>query len=297
MNDAFFTATKHALKNITDVFDTVWPISVSLWNLRYMVSGVKQENPNISEAMMAHKFTTGSGVHGVNYTKTFLNQSWEKQQENVAWILLNAIFPIYEGWLEALKHDAFADMDVKSFQYPDRVKREINKLNNNSSTILKRCFYEAYSKKRDREYDHIMQWLTCFRVYKEIRNCYMHAGKIADEKLVKSYNEYLPYATNDDLLVKEVPDLARPILDQYICLNLRGVVAFSYIMTKIIVTIDAELICSIHAEKEFLIRFKKKHNKIRILKSEIKKANKQVEQYVRQSGFVTPKEVDVMREY
>ena len=43
MEDVFFTATKRALKNITNTFDTVWPIAVGLWNLRCAVKGVKGE--------------------------------------------------------------------------------------------------------------------------------------------------------------------------------------------------------------------------------------------------------------
>lgn len=69
MEDVFFTATKRALKNITNTFDTVWPIAVGLWNLRCAVKGVKGEWPLITEKQLADKFTAGSGIHGVNYKK------------------------------------------------------------------------------------------------------------------------------------------------------------------------------------------------------------------------------------
>lgn len=96
MEDVFFTATKRALKNITNTFDTVWPIAVGLWNLRCAVKGVKGEWPLITEKQLADKFTAGSGIHGVNYKKTVMTQSWEEQLNGLSWMLLNSTIPIYE---------------------------------------------------------------------------------------------------------------------------------------------------------------------------------------------------------
>lgn len=97
MQDVFFTATKKALNNITSTYDTVWPTAVGLWNLRCMVNGVKKEFPSVSESELAAKFSLGSGIHGVNYKRAFLESSWETQQTKFAWILLNSSSPYLKG--------------------------------------------------------------------------------------------------------------------------------------------------------------------------------------------------------
>ena len=105
MTDVFFTATKRALNNITSNYDMVWPTAVGLWNLRCMVNGVKKEFPEITEAELAAKFSQGSGIHGVNYQRAFIQTTWTQQQTKFAWILLNSTIPIFEGWLEELKQN------------------------------------------------------------------------------------------------------------------------------------------------------------------------------------------------
>ena len=176
MTDVFFTATKKALSNITSTYDTVWPTAVGLWNLRCMVNGVKKEYPCITEAELTAKFSLGSGIHGVNYKRAFVDHTWERQQTNFAWILLNSTIPIFEGWLEELKQDYFPGMKVKELQYPGRVQTEVTRLKTRTSTVLSNSFYSSYLGKRDRCYSQIDALLHCYRVFKEARNCYMHNG-------------------------------------------------------------------------------------------------------------------------
>ena len=124
MEDVFFTATKRALKNITNTFDTVWPIAVGLWNLRCAVKGVKDEWPLITEKQLADKFTAGSGIHGVNYKKTVMTQSWEEQLNGLSWMLLNSTIPIYEEWIKELNSDIYnGTIDEKKLQFPNNIER------------------------------------------------------------------------------------------------------------------------------------------------------------------------------
>lgn len=292
MTDAFFMATKKALNNITSVYDTVWPIAVGLWNLRYMVNQVKMEYPNITEAELASKFSQGSGIHGVNYKRAFFEQTWEQQQAEFAWILLNSTIPVFEGWLEELKQDYFPDMRIKDLQFPIKVQAEISRLKNSYSTVMSNSFYSTYQGKRDRCYSRIDALLSCYRVFKEARNCYMHNGSRADIKLINAYKSYIPFAIPQMLDVSEVPKFPAPNLNNEIKISLRGVVGFSYILIKIIVTLDSELLCTTNAENEFMSRYKMKHKEFRTLKADINAARGQVKQYVRQCGFPTPKAVD-----
>lgn len=147
MTDVFFTATKRALNNITSNYDMVWPTAVGLWNLRCMVNGVKKEFPEITEAELAAKFSQGSGIHGVNYQRAFIQTTWTQQQTKFAWILLNSTIPIFEGWLEELKQNYFTDMDVKALQFPTQAQAEVARLTANSSTMLHNSFIRPISEK------------------------------------------------------------------------------------------------------------------------------------------------------
>ncbi|MDE7218683.1 MAG: hypothetical protein K2O45_03545 [Oscillospiraceae bacterium] len=303
MQDVFFSATKKALANITATYDTVWPTAVGLWNLRCMVNGVKKECPLITDAQLTAKFSLGSGIHGVNYKRAFVEHSWEKQQSDFAWILLNSTIPIFEGWLEELKDDIFADLKVKEMQFPIRVRSEVARLTNNESSVLKDCFYTVYSNKRDRCYSQIDSLMYCYRVFKETRNCYMHNGLKADDKLMTAYNNYLPHQNTGSLYVSEVPELYAPTLDEPIKVSLRGVVGFSYILIKIMVSLDAELLRSSNAETEFLARYKKSHSdkdghfNLRTLKTDKIKAQGQVSRYINQCSFAKPNNVETITEY
>ena len=292
MQDVFFRATKKALMNITSTFDIVWPTAVGLWNLRCMVNGVKKEFPSVSESELAAKFSLGSGIHGVNYKRAFIEHTWEQQQADFAWILLNSTIPIFEGWLEELKNSCFPNLQVKKMQFPTDVQAEVMSLTSNTSTMLKNAFYTTYLNKRDRCYGQINALLHCYRVFKESRNCYMHNGAKANTNLIQAYNAYLPFATPADLEVSEVPEFPIPILGSEIEISLRGVVGFSFILIKILVSLDTELLCSIDAEKEFVARYKEKHAILRTLKPDADGARRQVKQYVQQCGFSAPLSID-----
>lgn len=291
MTEVFFTSTKRALNNITSTFDMIWPISVGLWNLRCMVNGVRKEYPNVTESELTAKFSQGSGIHGVNYKRAFTQTTWEQQQTHLAWILLNNTIPVFEGWLEELKQDYFADMKIKDLQFPQSAQVEVTRLISNPSALLKNAFYSTYCGKRDRCYSNINSLLSCYRVFKEARNCYMHNGSVADQKLIDAYNNY-KQATTSSLCVSEVPEFPMPCLGSQISISLRGVVGFSYIIIKLLVTLDTELLQSANAEKEFIARYKSKHTIMRTLKADVNASRRQVKQYVKQCGFPSPKNID-----
>lgn len=177
-------------------------------------------------------------------------------------------------------------------QNPRMVNNEINKLTCNESTVLKNSFYSVYLGKRDRCYNSIESLLYCYRVFKEARNCYMHHNSCADDKLVKAYLEYAPHATPTALCVSEIPEFSKPVLNGEIKISLCGVVGLSYIIIKILVSLDTELLRARNAEAEFISRFKKKHTPLRTLKGDVESARRQVKQYVKQCEFAEPRAID-----
>lgn len=297
MRDAFFQCTTNALNNITLLFDLIWPLSAGLWNLRAAVQGIQSIYPGITSKQLTEKFGVGSGLHGVNYQRAFCDTSWERQKEELSWMLLNSVIPIYEEWLQALKSSCFTDMHDKELQFPNNIHAEISRLTMVQSAVLKNSFYHTYKAKKHRAYSKIEALLHCYRVFKEMRNCYMHHGRICDEKLERAYTAYLPYANPTALGVKEVPIIHIPHKDELIQNDLRGVVGFSHIVLKIIVSLDAELLCAKAAEVEFIERCRIAHRKVRTLKSNNVAAKTQVEKYVREGGFATPKDAISMQAF
>ena len=298
MKEAFFTATQNALKNITSTFDVTWPIVVSLWSMRCQVNGVLSQCPNVTEQQLAARFCIlGAEKRGVDFMKSFSSKSWMEQQGDFAWILLNAIFPIYEGWLEELRDDVFPSMNMKNMQYPTDINSEISRLTALASPLLTAGFYPEYSQLRDRCYSKIENLLKCFRYFKEMRNCYMHNNRIANSKLVNAYNDYIAIATTNNLDASEAPEALIPTIGHLIPISLRGVVGFSYNVIKIIVSCDAELLKSKEAEREFDRKFSSRHGIIRTLTSSLPEANRQVAAYIRQCGLPAPPNLDDFRSY
>ena len=43
-----------------------------------------------------------------SYNRAFVETSWENQEESLAWLLLNNLFAIHEGWAQRLYEDIFS---------------------------------------------------------------------------------------------------------------------------------------------------------------------------------------------
>lgn len=125
----------------------------------------------------------------------------------------------------------------------------------------------------------------------------MHKGSIASEKLMEAYNEYIPCCNPQDINMKEKLELPSLTLGAPIIPSLRGVVGFSAILIRILVTLDTELMCSREAEKVFDQQFKNKHRVLPSLNPDKKKALAQIKRYVKQSGFLPPLEFEGVMAY
>ena len=296
MQVCFFPQTENALKNITNTFNTVWPIAAGLWNLRCYVCGVKQEFPSITEAQFASKFSLGSGIHGVNYKHAFFEKNWEDQREDFAWILLNSTIPVFEAWIEDIKK-IFPFINVKDIQYKNRISQQIALINSYESLLMKQCFYPAFASQKDSCIINIENLIICFRFFKEIRNCYMHNASIADGKLLAAYNDFAQVIIPADLGIREIPEHYPPVINQKIRISLRGIVGFSAVVRKIMFTLDSELVRTAIAESDFVDRWKSKNLHHRTLKSNPDKAEAQVIRYIKQCGMPTPHALSDLTNY
>jgi hypothetical protein len=93
----FFRSSRSAFKQVTELFDFVWPTATALWNLRWQVAGFVSVRSDATSEELAKRFTEGSGIHGANIKKACLEMNWDQQQSQFAKFLLTDLFAIYEG--------------------------------------------------------------------------------------------------------------------------------------------------------------------------------------------------------
>lgn len=293
--DAFFNSTQEALDKLTQMYDLVWPIDVSL---RYMRRKVTEFSSNSQFELRpedyAAEFDPQHRTHGVNYTRAFIysgrnvseQEKNEKileasQQENLAWLLLCNTIPIFESWWKSLVDEAqFSGMNEAGMEFPTNpldtrkkgIQQQITELTAVESSVFRDVFYDLYSNKKNHcsSLNELNLSMYAYRLFKEIRNCYMHNGGVVSNKITDSvtgnpwvtvaYDEYKSNvvamsATTNALGIEELPEFPTNFdtsLGSKLHITLRGVVGFSNIMRRIMLTVDSELIRSMITQQHFI---------------------------------------------
>lgn len=297
MADAFFQSTQNALDKLTSLCDLIHPITVAMWNTRSQVIGTYTVNENATPQQMAIRYGLGSGIHGVNYKRAFVDTPWETQREDIAWLMLNSILPIYEAWILSLHDLVFTDTNgdilpgaMKNPVTPagGGIVAEINRLTTTESQVIKDAYYAKYSSKKHRCFPNLNNLLICFRYFKQMRNCYMHNNCMANTELIDRYNEFSSITAPSALNMSEIPEHYAPALGQKIRLSLRGVIGFSQIVIQIMVTADAELLRSQYAEKEMIGRLKAVVPNPITISGNRDRAARQIKGIFRSAGYISP---------
>lgn len=293
MADVFFRASYDALENITTAFDFVHPLNVSLRYTRDKVAKAKKDNPKIKDADLKNIIDPNNLVHGVNYTKAFIETLWDTQEELLSWLLLNNLFAIHEGWAQRMYDDVFScgKYDKRTFLKNLEYENLYGKLSsyfvkkNDMSNALESAFFQVYKAKSGLDFSKLDNYMLCYRFFKEARNCYMHHNFVASPNLISAYQKFLPVATTKDLDVSEVPAYVAPILGQRVQLQLRGVIGFSQLIRRIIIISDICLLRAKAAEKEFIDRIPFNWN-CWTLSGDNATAKGQVNRYATKVGFL-----------
>lgn len=300
MPDAFFEVTKNSLVAFTSLCDVMHPITVAMWNTRSQVIGTYTVSPSSTQKQIAAKYGLGCNIHGVNYKKAFVDTPWENHEQNIAWLFLNGIFPIFEGWLADLHDKVFpttnGDIDVAAMQFStsraNNILTEIHRLTASECDITRDAFYATYVSKKHRCFSKLNNLLICYRFFKEMRNCYMHNAMIADAKLLNAYSQFSTLSSAD-LNMSEIPDHFVPVEGEKVKVSLRGVIGFSQIVLQIMLTCDTELLRSQYAEKELLDRLKKVAPSKLEVSNKKDRALRKVKGMIIGAGFVTPSPTDI----
>ncbi|QHI68769.1 hypothetical protein [Tichowtungia aerotolerans] len=301
----FFSASDSAHKQITGLFDFVWPTATAMWNLRWQVAGYLDAIPNATNTQLKGRFSEGANIHGANLRRACIEHSWEEQKESFSRLILTNIIAIYEGWVDAVLSELNASSKERSLglQFPRRgagkkdVTTVLRELTQQESIVLKTNFYSSLCGKLSYSDSKLEEMLLCYRFFKEIRNCEMHSTGVCTQRLIDAYTRFSAVASATTLGVKEVPKHSSPILGAPVEIDLHGVVGLSGIVLKMIATLDAELSRSQKAEIAFCKKWRTTHPHRKMLSAKEQRRKFQIVWMVKNAHFPKPSNTDSLGEF
>ena len=297
-NRLFFTSSRQAADNITDIFDFVWPTAVAMWNLRWQVDGFLGVHPSASENILISRFISGSGITGANLRLACIETSWQDQQERFAKFLLIEICALYEAWIEEVSAElSMSNFRVKDFQFPSchpggGLGSALANAQSSISAEMTNCIFPALAKNSKYSGVKIEALLKCYWFFKECRNSLIHRGALVDQKLLNAYGSFHPLSRNDLGLAE------KPAYTQIIALGgkvrpqLRGVVGLADVVLRIITTLDAELSKCQEAENVLASMWTVKHGGAVTLPYDVTSRNQRALRLVGQLNLPKPSHPD-----
>lgn len=271
MDKYFFNETNNTLNYLSNLYDTIWPLSAGIWIARKEIEKQIEAQPNVDNSFFINKYSTPSGLHGVNYIKNFVNKTWEEQKNELSISLLNQSIALFEGWLDSIINNHFPVVDgagsidldktgkrIKRLQFDEKIGNEMIIILSDESLFSKNHLYPMYSRKQKGDYSKIVGFLSCFRVFKEIRNAIMHHNSKVTQILVERKTTFGDlHLTSADLKATCLPDFSFiGSVGDNIMLPIRMAVYATDIIIKIISSLDTEFIKTKSAEKLLINRFK-----------------------------------------
>lgn len=298
----FFPASRHAIEQVTSLFDFVWPTAAALWNLRWQVQGFIAEVPDVTVDQLKQRFLFGSNIDTVDLKRTVTEYSWENQTATFGSFVLTNAFAVYEQWADAILHSLGERAGSgKKLQFVDRpgkpgVGATLASLTAAESGMLKSAFYPSFLANKKYALAQLNNLILCYRYFKEIRNAQVHSGGIANQTAVDAYTAFLPVSGMAALGRKGELSFDPVTLGNPVTLNLRGVVGFTDVLIKIIVTVDAELSRAERSETLFERAFRDANRRVMLSATPLKR-DAQVKQRCFKAGYPRPLNVPMVYEF
>lgn len=310
MARVFFKATEDALNNITELFKLVHPLRTSMRYTRNAVVQIVKENPNADGDYFKSIIDPDNNVHGTGFREAFIDTPWAEQEEQLAWLLLNNLFAIHEGWADSIFRERFIGKGYARDKFVNRLETAWE--NNHfpllsdkftsyyvapskRSRVIADAFFDTYKTASRLDFSKIDNYMLMYRYFKAARNSFMHGNCIASQWLLDRYVEYSAVATKTVLDVTEVPTIIPPVLGEKIHLNIRGVIGFSDFMQRILIISDITLLQTKVAEEEFVDR--KPSNVIPTLSTNVNRATEQIGNLCERAGFLRPVWSEELQQY
>lgn len=312
--DLFFDSSKLLFSQVTAAFDFMWPAVAGMWNLRQQVNGYLDTNPSASNDELRAIFAKGIGGKSADLKRVCHDFAWDKQQQQFAVFLLINSFTFYESWVANTllsldynpekykgekteykkKKKEFSDLE--SGLQNKQIYSTISKIINPSSSVMIDLFYKTYSSNSKNCIKLLDNLMLCYRYFKEIRNCIMHAGSNADDRLIDEYEEY-SLLTAADLNSKELPIGCIPVRGEAIIIGMREVVGFYDIILKIVATVDAELSTSEKALKILIQKIRDLNSRSITLKADKSNRIRQIKSLFDKINMPTPFDYSVSEQF
>ncbi len=264
-NFVFFEETAFTLANIAQLFDYIWPITTALNYVRREGEALLAAQPDLSPKAVNDHFFKGRRVQGANMKGFLTRCSSEEQRRFLAKTVLFETISLYEGWLLTLIKRLEVALDWRHFQVPGRVERALADYHaaGGRSACIEACYYPLLAAKSEVAPHFLRARIGCFRAFKQVRNALAHNNGVIDDKqqsLLRNYQnvQAIDLFTAEELQKKNktAPQFGTLTAKRQIKLDLHGVVGFTEILQKIMVTIDAEMARGAAAEPYLLERFR-----------------------------------------
>ena len=116
----FFSVTEAFRAQHIALYDFVHGTAAAIWNTRWQVRGYLDAVPGATAADLEARFARGSGVYRVNVKRTFADQSYEEQREELARVTLVNTIALYEGWLATITALFPGNKWIDELQFPSK---------------------------------------------------------------------------------------------------------------------------------------------------------------------------------
>jgi hypothetical protein len=276
-----------------------------MWNLRWQVKGLVDTCPEISDEQLVGRFVAGSGIRSGSLKRICVDTPWEDQQSRFAEFLLISVFAIYESWIKELLEalGCVSNANVKGLQFPTEMDNDgnpskgvmwvVSKINAIESPAMQLISAELATKNKKCSVEKLETYLRWLRYFKEARNCIIHGGGTVGEKLKISTDDVSTINRAADIGMKEAIEYFPAPLGSDIKLSLRGVVGFSEVVRRLMVTTDIQLSRSTSAESDFIRQWKAEFH-YESFPTRVNKRDARTRRNVRKLGLACPANVSLI---
>ena len=92
---------------------------------RQRVATLSMGNSDADDMFFRTEIDPSGSIRGVAYEDAFIKTRWEEQEEQLAWLLLNNLFAIFEAWAQRIFEERFGPKGcdnekvfIQKFQFP-----------------------------------------------------------------------------------------------------------------------------------------------------------------------------------
>ncbi|MFG3490020.1 hypothetical protein [Streptomyces sp. NPDC047972] len=213
---------------------------------------------------------------------------------------------LYEGWAEGLlpkfgKSAWATDVQFATKGTHGQSKRKgvgdaIAEIHSSGiSADMKKAFFPTYSKSKKYSLSNLDALVTLYRYHKEIRNSIMHSGGKASDRAEAAWLE-ASKLTKADIGGKVDPILTKVIEGDPITYGIEEAIQLSDVIIRLVHTIDAELMYTSYAEKQFMDTWNATPGalKLRMLPGDPAKRRRRINQICKAVGVLLPDDPEVV---